>query len=127
MCLKMDSFAVGFLSAILNVSDRSPKRSEDSRVLQRLPPAEGSVSAREAALPPALGYCARRPPTPLGSAVVSHARKMMDIEAAPVRTSAPLLGATSVETPAWRRPASRLGVDLWNRRAVPRRRGGGRR
>ena len=62
------------------------------------------MSAREAALPPALGYCARRPPTPLGSAVVSHARKMMDIEAAPVHPeSAPLLGATSVETPAWRR------------------------
>ena len=62
------------------------------------------MSAREAALPQALGHCARRPPTPLGSAVVSHARNMMDIEAAPVHPeSAPLLGATSVETPAWRR------------------------
>lgn len=62
------------------------------------------MSAPEAALPPALGYCARRPPTPLGSEVVSHARKMMDIEAAPVHPeSAPLLGATSGETPAWRR------------------------
>lgn len=44
------------------------------------------------------------PPAPFGSAVVPHAPKMMDIEAAPVDLErAPLLRATGVETPAWRR------------------------